>query len=348
MVMAGGALAAFIFGTSTAGACGFLVAPNGAVNLQRTTTLASWHNGIEHYVTSFQFASDQPTFGSIIPLPGEPTVVERAGDWTLQRLQREVQPAPEQSIKSGVAAALSSDATVVKSVQIDSLDVTVLQGGGESVARWATDHGFDIDPSVTQTLERYGHQSPYFVAAKFDANRVQASDFRTGDGIPIHLEIPLDRPWVPLEILGAGKPGDERVKADVFLLTPQKPKFGSLDSGVNVRLSRNAGSTLLNDLRNDKNSDWVPQEAWLTHVSIDSAAKKLHRDLVPLTSPGSLPTVPPTISPAPPGVSDVGSSNTWAWAIAAGGAGLVLGASAAVAVPFARRRLRKVEQSIAA
>jgi hypothetical protein len=348
MVMVGGVLAAFVFGSGTAGACGFLVAPNGAVNLQRTTTLASWHNGVEHYVTSFQFASDQPTFGSIIPLPGEPTVVERAGDWTLQRLQREVQPVLDQSASSSVAAALSADATVLKSVQIDSLDVTVLQGGGDSVARWATQHGFDIDPSVTQILERYGRQSPYFVAAKFDANRAKASDFRTGDGIPIHLEIPLDRPWVPLEILGAGKPGDERVKADVFLLTPQKPKFASLDSGVNIRLSRNAGAALLNDLRNDKNSDWVPQEAWLTHVSIDSAAKKLHRDLVPLASPGSLPTVPPTISSAPPGASDIGSSDTWAWAVGAGAAGLVLGASAVVAVPAARRRLRNAEQSMAA
>ena len=37
-------------------ACGGLIGPNGAVNLLRTTTLAGYHDGVEHYVTSFQFA----------------------------------------------------------------------------------------------------------------------------------------------------------------------------------------------------------------------------------------------------------------------------------------------------
>src|SRR5919106_565422 len=77
---------------SAAFACGSLVGPNGAVNLVRTSTLAAWHDGVEHYVTNFEFASDQTSFGSIIPLPAEPTKVERGGDWTLQRLAREVSP----------------------------------------------------------------------------------------------------------------------------------------------------------------------------------------------------------------------------------------------------------------
>src|SRR3954451_2360704 len=72
-------------------ACGGLVAPNGTVRLLRTTTLAAWHDGVEHYVTSFQFAGDSTAgeFGSIVPLPAVPTSVERGGDWTLQRLERE-------------------------------------------------------------------------------------------------------------------------------------------------------------------------------------------------------------------------------------------------------------------
>jgi hypothetical protein len=40
-------------GTVPAWGCGFLVAPNGAVDLQRTTTLAAYHDGVEHYITSF-------------------------------------------------------------------------------------------------------------------------------------------------------------------------------------------------------------------------------------------------------------------------------------------------------
>ncbi|MDQ1356818.1 MAG: hypothetical protein QOG44_1191, partial [Acidimicrobiaceae bacterium] len=75
-----------------AGACGGLVAPNGAVRLDRTTTLAAYHGGVEHYVTSFRYAGGGTNFGSIIPLPGIPSDVRRAGSWTLQRLEREAHP----------------------------------------------------------------------------------------------------------------------------------------------------------------------------------------------------------------------------------------------------------------
>ena len=37
-------------------ACGGLIGPNGAVNLLRTTTFAGYHDGVEHYVTAFEFA----------------------------------------------------------------------------------------------------------------------------------------------------------------------------------------------------------------------------------------------------------------------------------------------------
>src|SRR5436190_4068472 len=73
-------------------ACGGLIGPNGAVNLLRTTTLAGYHDGVEHYVTAFQFAGGGGAFGSITPLPGVPSNVEKGGDWTLQRLIRETDP----------------------------------------------------------------------------------------------------------------------------------------------------------------------------------------------------------------------------------------------------------------
>ena len=53
-------------------ACGGLIGPNGAVNLVRTTTFAGYHDGVEHYVTAFEFAGGGGKFGSIIPLPGRP------------------------------------------------------------------------------------------------------------------------------------------------------------------------------------------------------------------------------------------------------------------------------------
>ena len=55
-----------------------------------------------------------------------------------------------------------------------------------------------ISTKMSPALEHYSATSRYFMAARFDANRANASRFRTGDGIPTHIEMPLDRPWVPL------------------------------------------------------------------------------------------------------------------------------------------------------
>jgi len=82
------AIAALLVTAAPALACGGLIGPNGAVNLLRTTTFAGYHDGVEHYVTAFEFAGGGGAFGSIVPLPDVPTSVERGGDWTLQRLVR--------------------------------------------------------------------------------------------------------------------------------------------------------------------------------------------------------------------------------------------------------------------
>jgi hypothetical protein len=77
---------------NAADACAGLIGSNGAVNLGRTTTLAAYHEGVEHYVTAFQFLGGGGEFGTLIPLPGVPSNVERGGAWTLQRLVRETEP----------------------------------------------------------------------------------------------------------------------------------------------------------------------------------------------------------------------------------------------------------------
>src|SRR5690348_18280875 len=79
-------------GALSAEACAGLIGSNGAVNLGRTTTLAAYHDGVEHYVTAFKFLGGGGQFGTLIPLPDVPTNVERGGAWTLQRLVRETQP----------------------------------------------------------------------------------------------------------------------------------------------------------------------------------------------------------------------------------------------------------------
>ena len=79
-----GAGLAIALTAAPAAACGGLVGENGTIQLTRTTTLAAYHNGVERYVTSFEFTGQGKEVGSIVPLPDVPTKVERAGDWTLQ------------------------------------------------------------------------------------------------------------------------------------------------------------------------------------------------------------------------------------------------------------------------
>lgn len=263
---------------STAWACGSLVAANGAVQLVRTTTLAAHHDGVEHYITNFEFAGTQESFGSIIPLPGEPTTVERAGDWTLQRLRQEVEPPAFAAGEAEAAPRSADDVEVLQQTRIDSLDVTILRGGGEEVAAWAAEQGFTLTEDTPAVLEFYAERSPYFMAAKFDAAAAVAEGFEGGDGIPVHLSIPLDRPWVPLRILSTGKPADEIVQADVFLLTDEKPELLA-GSGMTLERSEPADPFLLDDLRTDTNMGWVPERAWFTYLRLDVTAGDLDYDL---------------------------------------------------------------------
>ncbi|HEY8092695.1 MAG TPA: hypothetical protein VID93_02900, partial [Acidimicrobiales bacterium] len=132
LVVAVSAVAGF---AGPAGACGGLVGENGTIQLVRTSTLAAFHDGVERYVTSFEFAGEGAEVGSIIPLPGVPTTVERGGDWTLQRLALEV--APVEDVLAGKAAPVQEAAAeVLLETKIDALDITVLRGGGDEVGRW--------------------------------------------------------------------------------------------------------------------------------------------------------------------------------------------------------------------
>src|SRR5262249_61247113 len=111
LVVAAGVAVLVVVPVGNAFACGALLAPNGTISLTRTTTLAAYHNGIEHYVTSFEYAGKSSgDVGSIIPLPGVPTKVIKGGGWTLQRLQLETNPqplfAPDPSVPAAAGAPL--------------------------------------------------------------------------------------------------------------------------------------------------------------------------------------------------------------------------------------------------
>lgn len=125
------------------GACGGLVGENGTIELVRTTTLAAYSDGVERYITAFEFTGEGKEVGSIIPLPDVPTKVQRGGDWTLQRLALEVAPpSPLLDEASDAAATTAGRAEVLLEAEIDALDITVLRGGGDEVGEWAVDNGF--------------------------------------------------------------------------------------------------------------------------------------------------------------------------------------------------------------
>ena len=335
-------LVATVFGAGPALACGGLIGRNGSVNLVKTTTLAAWHDGVEHYVTSFKFAGAGGEFGSIIPLPDVPTSVERGGDWTLQRLVREVTPQPEFARSGAVSlAASASDAQVLLETRIDALDITVLKGGGQAVGEWATKHGFLLTPDTPEVLDFYARRSPIFLAARFNGEAAQARGVAVGDGTPVHITIPTPQPWVPLRILAVGLKAAERISADVFLLTDQRPTLLPGDSAPGLVLDRQQRATprLLSDLRSDKGMNWVPESMWLSYLKVDALPSQLTYDLaVDATGAGqpsaiaagyATPQVPPAVV-----TTDDGGTAVWPWALAGAGALAV----AAGGVLVARRR----------
>jgi hypothetical protein len=273
-------------------ACGGLVAPNGTISLTRTTTLAAYHRGIEHYVTSFEFAGKGTSeVGSIVPLPGVPTKVVKGGDWTLQRLVQETQPQPV----AGELAVTSADAAffraeVLLETTIEALDITVLKGGAVAVGNWAREHGFFLPPDAPEVLDFYADRSPIFMAARFDAKRAANRGVQRGEGTPIHVVIPTPNPWVPLRILSLGRQSGELVQADVYLLTDREPatlpvaerptRDGGEQRGLIQEVSAPASRTLLADLRSDRGMKWLPaRDMWLTYLRVNELAEDLTHDL---------------------------------------------------------------------
>ena len=342
-------------GAAPAAACGGLVGAGGTVKLSRTTTLAGYHHGVEHYVTSFSYAGGGAKFGSIVPLPAVPTKVEKGGAWTLQRLVRETQPQ-----FTGLAAARSApeadQAEVLSNTRIDALDVTILRGGGTAVATWARKQGFSLTVDAPEVLDFYAARSPIFMAAAFDATAASTRGQQFGEGTPVHLTIPTPNPWVPLRILGLGHQPQERIEADLYLLTDRAPamlpgpaRAGA--SGIALDRSEPASPGLVSDLRSDRGMEWIPATGMhLSYLRIDTTAGRLTHDLAldvsgrGTPSPVAAGLVAPSPSaarparaavpgpaPAPPGVLGY-----WAWyaVVLAGAAGLV----------FALRRSRRTRR----
>ena len=333
---------AVVLGAGPALACGGLIGRNGSVNLVRTTTLAAWHDGVEHYVTSFKFAGAGGEFGSIIPLPDVPTKVERGGDWTLQRLVREVSPPVPVALaaRSAANSGAAAEADVLLETRVDALDITVLRGGGQAVGEWATRIGFLLTPDTPEVLDFYASRSPIFLAARFDADAARQKGVALGDGTPVHSTIPTPNPWVPLRIHGVGRQATERINADVFLLTDRPPTLlpGDGAPGLVVDRSEPASARLMSDLRGDKGMDWMPESMWLSYLKVDALPRQLTYDLAVDATGAGRPSaeaagfeVPGAVKPTP----DDGGTPVLPFAVAGA---LALAAVAGGVVVAARRR----------
>src|SRR3989475_2620502 len=209
-------LALFLTQALPVAACGGLVAPNGAIRLAKATTLVEWHNGVEHYMTSFSYHGEADSFGWIVPLPAVPEKVEEGGGWTLQRLFRETHPQPQILDLAFAGRAQSAKAAVVlQQVQVRALDITVLRGSGQAVLDWAADNGFAVDAETHNHGLQYAKGSPIFMAAKYNADRAAKQRLIFGDGAPVLITMKIAHPWIPFEVLAAGA----QVQADLYLLS---------------------------------------------------------------------------------------------------------------------------------
>ena len=325
-VFAAVAASALVFGPRAADACAGLIGSNGSVNLGRTTTLAAYSGGVEHYVTAFQFQGGGGEFGSLIPLPGVPTKVERGGDWTLQRLEQETRLAQPLAAGAAGGGGVGGSAEVLQEVRIDALDLTVLKGGGADVAVWAEEHGFSLSPDAPEVLDFYAQRSPIFLAAVFDAEAAAERGQVLGDGTPVHITIPTDNPWVPLRILGLGKQSGDFIQADVYLLTDIQPAWlPAVGDGLFLSHFGQASDLLLDDLRADAGMSWMPETAWLTKLVVGSTARELKYDLAVDASGEGKPSYRSAgLIPLPNtgGVAG-GQSEPWALPVFAVAAGLI-------------------------
>jgi hypothetical protein len=341
-------VAVMMLGAGPALACAGLVGKGGTVHLFRTTTLAGYHDGVEHYITSFTFSGGGAKFGSLVPLPGVPTSVTKGGEWTLQRLELETQP-PLFERAAGVFNAASvhaSPAEVLLQTRIDALDLTVLRGGGKAVGDWARQHGFSLSVDAPEVLDYYASRSPVFLAASFDPAAARARGQGIGSGTPIHLAIPTANPWVPLRILGLGRKPGEPIQADVYLLTDRIPALlpepvPAGHNGVSLERLGPASLQLIADLQRDKGNAWIPGSGmWLTYLRVNTTAARLQHDLAVDVSGRATPS--PVAAGIGPGFVDpdaVAASHpsSWGWLVVA--AVLATGAVALLAYRLPARRL---------
>ena len=161
------------------------------------------------------------------------------------------------------------------------------------------ENGFFLSPDAPEVLDFYARRSPVFMAARFNAERAAELAQEPGDSTPIMATIPTDDPWVPLRILGLGAEPDDRIEADVFLLTEDEPDLLAGGTGLTLDRSEKANRPLLDDLRSDAGMEWLPRQMWLSYLTLDAPASELDYDLAVSAAPGAAADFADTGVPGP-------------------------------------------------
>src|SRR5256884_1910460 len=284
-------LAVFLTQALPVAACGGLIAPNGAIRLEKATTLVGWHDGVERYMPSFSYNGEASSFGWIVPLPAVPEKVEEGGGWTLQRLFRETHPQPPiLALDFAAGRAQATSAQVLQQVQVRALDITVLRGSGQAVLDWASENGFAVDAETRAHVLQYAKGSPIFMAAKYNAGRAQQQRLLFGDGAPVLITMKIPHPWIPFEVLAAGA----QVQADLYLLSDKPVNTSEWRAligvsgvgtavqgaeGFSLEFQEKMTDSLYKDLSTDKNMGWVRRDSWLTYLTLNAPDDKVTYDV---------------------------------------------------------------------
>jgi hypothetical protein len=284
------AFAFFLFQAQSVFACGGLIAPDGDVRLNRASTLIAWHDGVEHYLTSFSYQGTEQNIGWIVPLPAVPENIQDGGAWALQRLDIESHP-ERQAFLGDTNVAAPSSAQVIEQVQIEALNVTVIKGSGEEIVNWATQNSFVLNDETRAHLLAYAQGSPIFMAAKYDTHIAAQRHQLQGDGVPLLITMKIPHPWVPLEVLALD---GQQVQADLYFLTDMPLNISDFNArigqsavgsdipgapGFKLAFQEQMPEQLYRDLSSDRNMSWVRPNSWFTYLSLDAPSEQVTYDL---------------------------------------------------------------------
>ncbi len=208
---------------------------------------------------------------------------------------------------------------------------------------WCKENGFTLPEETRAHLLAYAVTSPIFMAAKYDIAAARQRGQFSGDGTPVLITMHTPHLWVPLEVLANAL---DPVVADLYLLTATQPAAPeTLAPGFVLVSQQRMSSSLQRDLSSDRNMSWVPQQGWLSYLTLNAPSPQVTYDMsvtpdggVRLASMGvgpvagaKLPALAPAPAPAP----------RWRTPLIAGGivlGGLVLAAVISLAGLRLRRR----------